>query len=80
MSENKRLDYLQRFKDASQKGTFTMDEELNILSYLIERYKLLTVSEYARQKGITPAGALHRIEKGDVMYIVIGGVKFIIPD
>lgn len=79
MSNNQRLDYLKRFTDASQKGTFTMDEELNILSYIIDRYKFVTVSEYARQQGISPAGVLHRIEKGDVMYVVIGGVKFIIP-
>lgn len=80
MSEPQRLDYLKRFIDASQKGTFTMDEELNILSYIIERYKFVTVSEYARQKNITPAGVLHRIDKGDVMYINIAGIKMIIPD
>ena len=79
MSENKRLDYLQRFKDASQKGTFSMDEELNILTYIIDRYKFITVAEYARQNNITHTAADKRIDAGNVMYIVIGGVKFIIP-
>ena len=80
MSDNQRVDYLKRFKDASEKGTFTMTEELNILSYLIERYKFITISEYARQNNITPAGVLHRIEQGGVMYILIGGIKFVIPE
>lgn len=79
MNETKRLDYLQRFKDASQIGTFTIDEELNILTYLIERYKFISVAEYARQNNISHTAADNRISAGSVMYIVIGGVKLIIP-
>ena len=69
----------ERFKVASENGKFSMDAELNILTYLIEKYKFINQSEYARQHNISPAGALKRIETGSVMYITIAGIKLIIP-
>jgi len=79
MPDKVRYDYLQRFKDASAKGTFTMDDELNILTYLIDRYKFITVAEYARRENISHTAADKRIDAGGVMYMVIGGIKFVIP-
>lgn len=79
MTDTQEIDWLKRFTDASQKGTFSMDVELNILTYLVDRYKFVTLSEYARQQGISPAGALKRIEAKQVMYIKIAGTKMIIP-
>ncbi len=73
-----RIDYLQRFKDASASGAFTMDVELNILTYLIERYKFITVAEYARCENISHTAADKRLQSGNVMYIVIGGEKYVI--
>lgn len=79
MPDNQNIDYFKRYKDASEKGTFTMTDELKILTYIIEKYKFITVSEYARRKNISPAGALKRIEAGNVMYVLIAGNKLIIP-
>lgn len=80
MSDNQNIDYLKRFTEASQKGTFSMTAELKILTYLIYRYKFVKLSEYARRQGISPAGALKRIEAGNVMFIEIAGTKYIIPE
>jgi hypothetical protein len=70
----------ERFKAASEKGKFSIDAELNILTYLIERYKFVNLSEYARQNNISPAAAFKRVESGNVMYIEIAGIKMIIPE
>jgi|TARA_R110000822_G_scaffold286336_1_gene407691 hypothetical protein len=56
----------------------TMTEELELLKILVKKYNLVSVSEYARNQGISQPGALKRLGNGKVMYIEMIGRKFII--
>jgi hypothetical protein len=70
----------ERFKIASESDKFPMSDELNIIKFLIDKYKFMTLSDYARLKGITPAGASKRIEAKRVMTIEIAGLNLIISE
>jgi len=78
MNENQRVDYYQRFVNASEKGLFDSDVELKVLTFLIEKYKPLTISEYARKINKTPACVLKRVKSGKESFIEIGKLKYII--
>ncbi len=56
----------------------TMDEELNILNLLVNKYNFLSVSEYARKENISQPASLKRLKSGKVMYVEMIGRKFII--
>lgn len=43
----------------------------------IDRTKLITVSNYAKQKGVTRQAIYAKAKKGDVKIIEIDGIKFI---
>ena len=79
MAENQNIDYHKRYVEASEKGLFSMRVELSILTYIIDKYKFISVAEYARRNDISIPGALRRIESGGVMFIDIAGGKLIIP-
>lgn len=70
----------ERFKTASEKGSFSMSDELKILTYLIDRYKFITVAEYARRNNISHTAADKRIEAGNVMNVKIAGLNLIISE
>lgn len=67
-----------RFISTSKKGKISYTDELEILQYLVKRYNLLSQSEYARLKGITPAAVYKRIKNGKEMSINLAGRELII--
>jgi len=68
-----------RFIKSSTEGKISITDELNILEYLVERFKLKTISQYAKENGISYPGAVKRIEAKTVMSIMFGDITFIIP-
>ena len=78
MSENQNVDYYKRFVEASENGLFSSDEELKVLTFLLEKYNPLTISEYSRKINKTPACVSKRIKSGKESYIQIGKLKYII--
>lgn len=68
----------ERFKKAIDVNQFRMDEELEMLNLIVNKYNFLSVSEYARQQNISQPGALKRLKSGKIMYIEMIGRKFII--
>lgn len=67
-----------RFINSSKKGKISYTDELEILQYLVKRYNLLSQSEYARLKGITPAAVYKRVKSGKEMCINLAGRELII--
>jgi len=67
-----------RYIKSSEEGHITMDEELRILEYLVQRYKLTSLSDFAKEQNISYNGAKKRINSGKVMYIELMNQKFII--
>ena len=70
----------ERFKSASESDKFPISDELNIVKFMIDKYKFVTQSDYARKTGITTAGASKRIEAGRVIVVEIAGLNLIIPN
>ena len=54
-----------------------MNEHLMIKKYKMEKSKLIKVSTYARQEGISVPAVYKRINTGSVECVEIDGVKFI---
>lgn len=67
-----------RFKKAIDVNRFTITQELEMLDILVNKYNFKSVSEYARDQGITQPAALKRLSRGRVMYVEMIGRKFII--
>ena len=68
----------ERFRKAINVNQFRMDEELDMLNTIVNKYNFLSVSEYARREKISQPGALKRLSSGKIMYIEMIGRKFII--
>lgn len=66
-----------RYIKASNKGRFTYTQELNILNHLLNKFKPVSLSEYAHKEKIKPPAVYDRIKRGKVMYIEMLGRKFI---
>lgn len=67
-----------RFISGSKKGKISYTDELEILHFLVKRYNLVSQSEYARLKGITPAAVYKRLKTGREMSINLAGRELII--
>jgi hypothetical protein len=65
-------------KKAINVNQLTITEELEIVNLLVNKYNFVSVSQYARNEGISQPGALKRLKNGKVMYIEMIGRKFII--
>lgn len=68
----------ERFKKAIDVNFFRMDEELEMISILVNKYNFLSVSQYAKRENISQPAALKRLNSGKVMYVEMIGRKFII--
>ena len=68
----------ERFKKAINVNQFTIDEELEMINLLVNKYNFMSVSEYARKIGKSQPAALKRLKNGKVMFIEMIGRKFII--
>jgi hypothetical protein len=70
----------ERFKKDCEAGNFAMHTELSILQYLVERYNLISVANYAKKHKISHTAADKRIKSGKVMYLLIEKYKFIVNE
>ena len=68
----------ERFKKALKVNRFKMDEELDMLEMLVNKYNFKSVSQYARDSNISQPAALKRLNTGKIMYVKMIGRKFII--
>jgi len=73
-----KLTILQRFEDASEKGKFTMDEEIGMIKCLLTKYNFISKSEYARKESISPQGVDARLKANNEPHIKMIGKLFII--
>ena len=69
---------VERFEKAIKVNRFRMDEELEMINILVNKYNFLSVSEYARKEKISQPAALKRLTTGKVMFIEMINRKFII--
>lgn len=69
---------IDRFKKVIDVNRFRMDEELEMLNHIVNKYNFLSVSQYARKENISQPAALKRIKRGKVMFVEMIGRKFII--
>lgn len=67
-----------RFIACSQNSEITMTDELHILNYLVKKYNLTSVANYAKQQGVSITAINKRIEKGKVQYLNLAGRNMII--
>ena len=58
-------------------GEISMSDELHLLNYLFDRYKFMSVADFARKEGITIPGANKRLASGKVQYVNLAGRKLI---
>ena len=68
----------ERFKKAIDDNRFRIDEELDMLEMIVNKYNFRSVSQYARENSISQPAAVKRVASGKVMYIEMIGRKFII--
>jgi hypothetical protein len=64
--------------ECSNKGELSYTDELHILHHLLNKFKPISLSEYARKEGISPNGAKKRMQAGKVMFVNMIGRDFII--
>lgn len=74
----KPITVVERFKKAIDVNRFRIDEELQMLNHLVNKYNFKSVSEYARQENISQPAALKRLKTGKIMFVEMIGRKFII--
>jgi hypothetical protein len=67
-----------RFIKASNENHVLFNEELEILTHLVNKFKLISISEYAHKEGLTYPGAKKRIATKKVMTISLLGKVFVI--
>lgn len=74
----KTLTNIERFKNAVNNGTSTMDEELAFIEVLLTKYNFISKSQYAKKEGITPQGVEARLKAKNEPYLFMLGKFFII--
>jgi len=72
------LTNIERFEKALNNGTFTMQEELEMINLLVTKYKFISKSEYARKEGVSPQGVESRLKANNDPFIKMIGKLFII--
>lgn len=68
----------ERLIECSEKGELTFTDELHILHHLLDKFKPISLSDYARQEKISVNGAKSRIAYGKVIHLEMIGKTFII--
>ena len=68
----------ERFKKALDNNGFTMQQELEMIILLVEKYNFISKSEYARKEGVSPQGVLSRLKSKKDPYIKMINKIFII--
>jgi len=66
-----------RYIKASETKGFSYKDELNILNYLLNKFKPLSKTEYAKRENISVPAVNDRLKRGKVMYIEMIGRTFI---
>lgn len=74
----KTLTNIERFENAVNNGSFTMDEELTFIEILLTKYKFISKSEYARKHKISPQGVEARLKSKKDPYLLMLGKFFIL--
>jgi len=67
----------QRYIQASETKGFNYTDELNILNYLLNKFKPLSKTEYAKREGISVPAVNDRLKRGKLMYVEMIGRTFI---
>lgn len=80
MSAEYEKNVYERFVSASEAGRFTMSDELNILNYLVCKYKLKTISNFAKFIKKTYQSVVKRLKNEREMTVIIDGEIFIITN
>lgn len=68
----------ERLIECSANGELTFTDELHILHHLLDKFKPISLSDYARKENITVNGAKSRISAGKVINLEMIGKTFII--
>jgi len=68
----------ERFKKAINTNRFRMDEELDMLEAIVNKYNFKSVSQYAKDNNISQPAAIKRAATGKIMFVEMIGRKFII--
>lgn len=58
----------ERLIECSSNGELNYTDELHILNHLITKFNPVSLSQYARQEGISVNGAKSRVKSGKVMF------------
>lgn len=58
-----------RFLELVDSGQIFMGDEMMILQHLVNKYNLISSSEYAKLNGISPPAVRHRISKEPIIKI-----------
>jgi len=67
----------QRFADASRNNRFPMSDELNILEFLFNKYKLTEIQDYSKETGENYNTIKRHVEKGMIPSAVLGKKVYI---
>lgn len=67
-----------RFIELFNNGTLDFSDELQIFEVMCQRYKLMTITDYAKHSGKSYNGIKLIISEEKIPNIVIGGVQFVI--
>lgn len=67
-----------RYIKASETKGFSYNDELKILDYLLNKFKPLSKTQYAKKEGISVPAVNDRLKRGKVMFVVMIGRTFII--
>ncbi len=68
----------ERYAKASNGNQLNMNDELEILNFIVNKFNLKSVAQYAKQESISNPAALKRVSTGKLMYVEMIGRKFII--
>lgn len=67
-----------RFKKAISNNRFTIQEELQMLECLVNKYNPRSISDYAKEKGKSQPYISKILKQGKLMYLKFGSIKVII--
>ena len=77
MSKDK-TSHEQRYINASNKGVFSYQTELNILEHILNKLNPISKTEYAKKEGISIAGVNDRMKRGKIMHVQMINRTFIL--
>ena len=67
----------ERFIECSHNNELLLSDECKILQHLFKKLHFLTISDAAKEKGISYNTVKLKIKKGEIMNIQIGGQIFV---